>query len=287
MSIKRFQINAAQVGLDVQTFLSGRIRGIGPRRIEVALHRGLITLNGLIIRTNTLLNKGDVLEFEFSYFQKDKIFPEAILLDIVYEDEDLIVVHKHSGMACHAGLGVYSGTLLNALAFHFQNQLGEVLPNGLVHRLDRGTSGLMVVAKTTLAFHALSQQVNKGELKRRYFAASHALPKENNGTIDAPIGRNPEQTEKIEIRSDGKKAITHYKLLSESLDLKLFECQTEFGRTHQVRIHMASIGAPLLGDQRYGGKNAERLHLCASFLSFYHPKDGHIREYRLAQADFL
>lgn len=271
MSRHVFQINRKDAGKSILSYLAGRISKMGPDRLQVALHRKLISLNGLETQENLVLHEGDELVIDIAHFVQPRVFPENIPLHIVYEDEDIILIHKAHGMPCHAGLGVYSGTLLNALAYYYREKGENNLSNGLIHRLDRGTSGLILCAKNKLSFQILSNQVKSGNLKRAYLAVtSQVLPKPE-GVIDYPIGRDPQNSERIWIREDGKMALTHYRLVSESSGKYVYACQTEFGRTHQVRIHLAASNAPIIGDQRYHGIHADKLYLCSSGIAFQHP----------------
>lgn len=286
MSHFSFHINKSNAGKTVLTFLQGRISKMGPERLQVALHRGMIEKNESVIHLNDILISGDELKIDCSYFLKPRIFPENIPLRIVYEDDAIILVNKEAGMACHAGLGVYSGTLLNALKFHYENKGEKGIDNGLVHRLDRATCGLILCAKTATAFRDLSFQVKQGQLKREYFAGViHKLP-ELEGKIEANIGRDPDQHDRIWVNETGKKAITHFSFLEEKSGKFLYRCKTEYGRTHQVRIHLAWMEAPIIGDKRYDGEIAEQLHLCSSRISFKYPGTSANWEFAIEHPEF-
>lgn len=287
MSHHTFHIPSTAEGKSAAAYLQGRIRKMTPMRLDVAFHKGMVKANGEIIGALQSLHKGDIVEVDTTHFDQPKVFPENIPIRIVYEDEDLIILQKPSGMACHAGLGVFYGTLLNALAWHFQesNQIG--LKNGLIHRLDRGTSGLMLCAKTKLCYDGLMEQMRNGQIRRSYFVGSALKSRVLEGLIDAPLGRDPENPFNIGIIEGGKEARTHYRWLENKEGVNLYECRTETGRTHQVRIHMASVGAPLLGDQRYGGQEADRLYLCSASIGFKHPIDGSSWNVRMERPDFF
>lgn len=259
---------------------------MSPQRLEVAFFKGLIQVNKEVVKEDYVLMKGDEVEVDTAHFQRAKVFPEKLPLEIVYEEASFLILHKKSGMPCHAGLGVYHGTLLNALAAYYEEKGIEGLANGLVHRLDRGTSGLMLCAKTKDAYQNLSGQMLRGEIRRSYFAGSEELAPEQKGTINAPLKRNGKHSFDIRIDPEGKPAVTHYAWIEKRGDLNIYSCKTEFGRTHQVRIHLASIGVPLSGDTRYGGKESERLHLCSASIAFKHPVDGTPWELRLDKPDF-
>lgn len=286
IKVSRFRITAAGQGKTALDFLRGRIQNMSPQRLEVAFFKGLIRVNHEVVSEGHVLSKGDELLIDTTHFQRAKVFPENLPLDIVFEDEAIIILHKKSGMPCHAGLGVYHGTLLNALAWHYRETGIEGLPNGLLHRLDRGTSGLMLCAKTKEAYQDLSGQMLRGEIKRSYFAGSDKMASALKGSIDAPLKRAGKHSFDIGIDKNGKPAVTHYSWLEKREDVNIYHCKTEFGRTHQVRIHLASIGVPLLGDTRYGGKESSRLFLCSASISFKHPVDGTPWQLRLDQPDF-
>lgn len=284
--ITHFKITSAEEGKSILHFLTGRIRYMSPQRLDVAFFKGFIQINGAQAKGNELLFKGDQIEVDTTHFQKSKVFAEELPLEIVYEDEAILLIHKASGMACHAGLGVYHGTLLNALAWHYREKGIVGLENGLVHRLDRGTSGLMLCAKSKEAYQELSTQMLQGQIKRTYFAGSTKAVIPSEGVIDQPLKRASKHSFDISIDLTGKKAVTHYRYLEEKEGFHLYHCRTEFGRTHQVRIHMASIGAPLLGDTRYGGEASSRMHLCSASISFKHPIHGTAWQVRLDAPDF-
>ncbi len=286
IGISRFRITAAAHGRTALDFLSGRILNMSPQRLEVAFYKGLIRVNKELVKEEHVLVKGDEVEVDTTHFQRAKVFPEKLPLEIVYEDAAILILHKQSGMPCHAGLGVYHGTLLNALAWYYEEKGIEGLANGLVHRLDRGTSGLMLCAKTKAAYQNLSGQMLRGEIKRTYFAGSESMAPALRGTIDAPLKRESKHSFDIRIDKNGKAAVTHYEWLEKQGDLNIYRCITEYGRTHQVRIHLASVGVPLLGDTRYGGKESSRLFLCSASIAFKHPVDGTPWELCLDKPDF-
>lgn len=282
-----FHIPSTAEGKTAASYLKGRVRKMTPMRLDVAFHKGMVRANGVIIGSEQSLHKGDIVEVDTTHFDQPKVFPENIPIRIVYEDADLLILQKPSGMACHAGLGVFYGTLLNALAWHFQESNQAGLKNGLIHRLDRGTSGLMLCAKTKSCYDGLMRQMRDGEIKRSYFVASASKSQAESGLVDAPLGRDPENPFNIGILEGGKEARTRYRWLEEKEGLHLYQCHTETGRTHQVRIHMASVGAALFGDQRYGGKEADRLYLCSASIGFKHPIDGSSWNVRMERPDFF
>ncbi len=225
---------------------------------------------------------GDVIEFSVPEPEELSLEKENIPLDIVYEDNDLLVVNKPRGMVVHPAPGNYSGTLVNALLYHCGDSLsginGAVRP-GIVHRIDKDTSGLLLVAKNDNAHVSLSEQIKEHSLDREYRAVIHGHLKEQEGVVDAPIGRSPTDRKKMCVTDrNSKNAVTHYTVLEEFRDFSLIKCRLETGRTHQIRVHMAYLGHPVAGDPVYGPKNGvtslggQCLH--AAVLGFTHPVTG-------------
>lgn len=215
-----------------------------------------------------------------------EIKPEKIELDILYEDDDVIVVNKPKGMVVHPAAGNYSGTLVNAIMEHCGDNLSEingVIRPGIVHRIDKDTSGVLVVAKNNNAHLKLAAQLKEHSMNRIYIAVVSGNLKNDEGTIDKPIARNPKDRKKMAVVYGGREAITHYKVIKRLMDCTIVELKLETGRTHQIRVHMASIGHPLLGDSVYGnGKNkygfiGQALH--AKMLGFIHPSTGKYIEF--------
>ena len=220
----------------------------------------MVTVNGKSAAKNLKLSAGDTVEVEIPEAEPSEALPENIPLDIIYEDDDIIVVCKPQGMVVHPAAGNSSGTLVNALLYHCKDSLsgiGGVVRPGIVHRIDKDTGGLLVVAKNDEAHISLSEQLKVHEVSRIYTAISVGNFKEDEGTVDAPIGRHPVDRKKMAIiRSADKKsrnAVTHWSVLERFGRFTLIRCQLETGRTHQIRVHMASLGHPLLGDTVYGG----------------------------------
>ena len=215
-----------------------------------------------------------------------QIEPEDIPLDIIHEDDDVVIINKPKRMVVHPAPGHYSGTLVNALMYHCKDSLsginGDLRP-GIVHRIDRDTTGVLVVCKNDKAHICLSEQLAVHSIKRVYYCIVNGIVKED-GTVDAPIGRNPSDRKKMAIVKDGRRAVTHYKVLEHfGKKYTFLSCELETGRTHQIRVHMASIGHPLLGDTVYGSAkqpyDTEGQVLHAGVLGFLHPKDGQYVEY--------
>ena len=247
---------------------------------------GAVTVNGKRVRKNYKAVSGDVVEIELPEPEPISAEPEDIPLDIVYEDDDLIVVNKPQGMVVHPAAGNYTGTLVNALMFHCRGTLsainGVVRP-GIVHRIDKDTSGLLVAAKNNEAHIFLAQQIKERKANRRYIALLNGILKED-GTVSKPIARHPVDRKKMAVCAGGREAVTHYHVMEHfGNEYTLAECVLETGRTHQIRVHMASIGHSVVGDKTYGIKK-ERFNLAgqllhAATLGFVHPKSGEYMEF--------
>lgn len=255
-----------------------------------------ITVNGKEAAKNYKLRAGDIVEIELPEPVSDKAEPEDIPLDVVYEDDDIIVVNKPSGMVVHPAAGNPSGTLVNALLYHCKGSLsgiGGVVRPGIVHRIDKDTSGLLVVAKNDNAHNFLSAQLKTHDVSRIYYAIVIGSFAEDTGTVDAPIGRHPNDRKKMAVLKEGqgtaRNAVTHYTTIERYKGFSLVRCQLETGRTHQIRVHMAYKGHPLLGDGVYGGGktqfeaankslvSGQCLH--AKELVLTHPKTGKLMHF--------
>lgn len=217
-----------------------------------------------------------------------EVAAEKIPLDILYEDEDLIVINKPKGMVVHPAAGHYNGTLVNALMYHCRDQLSGingVLRPGIVHRIDQNTTGSLVVCKNDFAHNQIAEQLKEHSITRKYLAVVHGVLKEDQGTIDAPIGRHPIDRKKMAVvQKNGKRAVTHYRVLERFSNYTYIECQLETGRTHQIRVHMSSLHHPVLGDDLYGPAKCpfpelqgQTLH--AGTLGFLHPRTGNYVEF--------
>jgi 23S rRNA pseudouridine1911/1915/1917 synthase len=223
-------------------------------QIKSHIAEGRFTINGKIIKASYLLKAGDIVHF-YSEYSEIGLVPEDIPLDILFEDEHLMVINKPSDMACHPGLGIFKNTVLNGLAFYYiKSNQPTALTNGLVHRLDKGTSGLLAIAKNIEAFHHLSYQFATKMAKRTYIALVWGHPENEHGTIDVAIGRDiltPKIIRPFVNEEGGKDAKTHYQVLKKYAHYSLMQFELETGRTHQVRIHSHYIGCPIVKDQRY------------------------------------
>ncbi|MDG1516631.1 MAG: RluA family pseudouridine synthase [Flavobacteriales bacterium] len=257
----KFVADKGQALLRVDKFLLDRLENTSRNKIQTAAKAGSIVANGLVIKSNYKVKPLDVIQMVLPEPPKIlKLIPEDIPIEIVYEDEDLVIVNKEAGLVVHPGYGNYRGTLVNALIHHF-GQLPETseLDNrpGLVHRIDKNTSGLLVIAKKEMAMTHLAKQFFDRTINRRYYALVWGDVKEDEGTIKTNLGRalkNRKVMDTFDFEGDvGKKAITHYKVIKRLGYVSLVECKLETGRTHQIRIHMKSIGHPLFNDPEYGG----------------------------------
>ena len=289
-----FEVQVDDAGTRLDQFIAARAdltRSAAARLIE----EGAVTVNSKAVAKNYKIAKGDAVEITLPEPEAAEAIPENIPLDIVYEDEDIIVINKPVGMVVHPAAGNPTGTLVNALLYHCGASLsgvGGVIRPGIVHRIDKDTSGLLVVAKNDEAHLALSAQLKEHRVSRIYTAIAVGNFREDCGTVDAPIGRHPIDRKKMAVihNSDlrSREAITHWSVISrgeaDGNAFTLLRCQLETGRTHQIRVHMASVGHPLLGDTVYGGANTrfETKHrasiigqcLHAGELRLTHPRTG-------------
>ena len=237
-------------------------------------------LNGKTSKGNKKCKEGDVITLQVPEPTELEILPEEMNLDIVYEDQDVILINKPKGMVVHPAAGHYSGTLVNGLMAHCKDDLSGingVLRPGIVHRIDKDTTGILIVCKNDMAHQRIAKQLYDHSITRKYHAIVYGNIKEEEGTVNAPIGRSLKDRKKMGIVMDGKHAVTHYKVLKRlKKGFTYIECQLETGRTHQIRVHMASIKHPLLGDDVYGPKKSkytlEGQCLHAKVLGFVHPR---------------
>ena len=253
-----FTADPGQEPLRVDKYLMNRVENATRNKIQNAAKEGSIFVNDVVVRSSYKVKGGDTVRVLFGHPPYENLLvAEDLPLDVVYEDDSLIIVNKAAGMVVHPGHGNYSGTLINALMFHFDNlpQNDQQRP-GLVHRIDKDTSGLLVVAKTETAMTHLSKQFFDKSSERKYFALVWGDVKEDTGTIEGHIGRHPRNRLQMTVFEEGdagKHAVTHYKVLERLGYVTFLECQLETGRTHQIRAHMKHIGHTLFNDERYGG----------------------------------
>ena len=277
------RIPEEQEGERVDKCIASLIGSLSRSFIQKMIKEGRVSVNGVPVKASCQLREGDELRFLIPKAQEPDIEPENIPLDVLYEDGDVLVVNKPKGMVVHPAAGHYSGTLVNAVMFHCQGQLSGingVMRPGIVHRIDKDTTGSILVCKNDAAHQALAAQFAVHSITRRYRAIVHGVLKADEGTIDAPIGRDVSDRKKMGIsHAHGKEAVTHYRVLERFGSYTYIECRLETGRTHQIRVHMASIGHPLLGDTVYGPKKCpypklEGQTLHAMILGFEHPSTG-------------
>lgn len=250
--------------------------------LQKLIKENKVLVNGTPQKASYRLSEGDEVIFEIPPAAEPDIEPENIPLNILYEDSDVLVVNKPKGMVVHPAAGHYSGTLVNALMYHCKGQLSGingVLRPGIVHRIDMDTTGSLIVCKNDFAHNAIAMQLKDHTIVRRYRAIVHGVIKDEEGTVRSTIGRDPKDRKKMAINvPGGKEAITHFKVLERFSEYTYVECRLETGRTHQIRVHMTSLGHPLLGDVVYGNRkspfklNGQTLH--AMILGFDHPRSG-------------
>ena len=280
--MKEMIFAAQESGERLDKFLDEMLPDFSRSYLQKLIKGQHVTVQGQTVKPNYRLRAEDEIHIEIPDEIKLDITPEKIPLDILYEDQDLLVINKPKGMVVHPAAGHYSGTLVNALLYHCEGQLSGingVLRPGIVHRIDRDTTGSLVVCKNDMAHRSLTEQLKEHSINRRYRAIVWGNLKENEGTVDAPIGRHPIDRKKMAInRTNGKRAVTHYRVLKRFSRFTYIECQLETGRTHQIRVHMASLGHPLLGDTVYSTAKSpytlEGQCLHAMTLGFTHPRTG-------------
>ena len=263
-------------------------------RAASLIENGNVLVNGNISCKNTKLHKGDIINIVIPEPLKYDVKPENIPLDIIFEDDDLLVVNKPKGMVVHPAPGNYEGTLVNALMYHCGGSLSGIngiMRPGIVHRIDKNTSGLLMVAKNDIAHASLARQIKEHSFTREYQTIVYGNFKVDVGTINAPIGRHPIKRKQMAIVEGGREAITHYKVLENLKDFAYLNINLETGRTHQIRVHMAHIGHPVAGDDVYGPKKiitslcGQCLH--AKKIGFVHPKTNQYLEFESKLPDYF
>ena len=275
------------VGTRIDVFLAENMENLSRSGVQKLIEDGHIQLNGGKTKANYKLREKDIIDLQIPDVKEVEILPENIPLDILYEDKDVIVVNKPQGMVVHPAPGHTSGTLVNALMYHCGDELsginGEKRP-GIVHRIDKDTSGVLMIAKNDVAHQSLAAQLAEHSITRKYNAVVFNGFPEDTGTVNQPIGRNPQDRKKMAVtEKHSRHAVTHYRVIERLEKFTLIEAQLETGRTHQIRVHMTYIGHPLLGDLVYGPKkqpfSLEGQALHARVLGFIHPTTGEYMEF--------
>ena len=285
------EISATDNGERIDKYLSEKFSEYSRSYIKGLIDDGRVSVSGKTVKSSFKVFNGAAITVNIPPLKEVEIIPENIPLDILYEDEDVILINKPKRMVVHPAAGHYTGTLVNALMYHCKENLsginGELRP-GIVHRIDMDTTGVIIACKNDVSHRLIAEQLKEHSIKRKYQAIVYGAFKMDEGTIEGPIGRSKTDRKKMAIVPDGKAAITHYKVIKNYTspngnNFAHIECELETGRTHQIRVHMASIGHPLLGDEVYGAaKNPFKLQgqaLHAEMLGFVHPRTGEYMEF--------
>ena len=294
--MKEFSIDRNTEGQRIDRYLSDELEDRSRSYIQKIMKEGYVKVNQKPVKSNYRLSFGDSVEVTLPEAKEPDIVPENIPLDILYEDQDIIMINKPKQMVVHPAPGHYSGTLVNALMYHCGDELSGIngcMRPGIVHRIDMDTTGSLVVCKNDKAHQSLSEQLKVHSIRRIYVAIVHGNIKEDSGTVNAPIGRHPTDRKKMSTHcKNGRDAVTHYKVLERFGDYTYIQCELETGRTHQIRVHMASIGHPIIGDPVYGLKKdrfsdigGQCLH--AAELTLTHPKTGERMKFSAALPDYF
>ena len=291
-----FEVLSEDADSRIDRYLAQQMPDQSRSFLQKLIREEQITVNGRPVKANYRLQPEDQVLVIVPDPQLPDILPENIPLDILYEDSDVLVINKPKGMVVHPAAGHYTNTVVNAVMYHCQGNLSGingVMRPGIVHRIDRDTTGAIVICKNDQAHQSLSQQLKEHSITRSYRAIVWNNLKEDEGTVDRPIGRHPVDRKKMAVNEkNGKPAVTHYRVLERFGRFTYIECRLETGRTHQIRVHMASIGHPLLGDEVYGpsGKQPFRLQgqcLHAMTLGFLHPSTGEYVEFEAPLPEYF
>lgn len=273
-----FEVSPQMEGERIDKCISSYLNSLSRNYIQKIIKDGNVSVNGISVKANYKVKLGDYVRFIVPESVEPNIPAQNIALDILYEDKDLLIVNKPKNMVVHPAPGHYEGTLVNAVMYHCKNELSGingVMRPGIVHRIDKDTTGSLIICKNDETHNAIAALLKTHDITRRYRAIVFGNVKEEEGTISAPIGRHTTDRKKMAVTEKGKHAVTHYKVLERFNGYTYLECQLETGRTHQIRVHMASIGHPLLGDTIYTSQKAplklEGQVLHAMTIGFVHP----------------
>jgi len=287
MDRQQFTVEAELVNTRLDVLVSQFLTEFSRSQVQRLIEEEAVMVNEKAAKANYKVRLGDLITYRLPEPVPLEVVPEKIPLDIVYEDGDLLVVNKPQGMVVHPAAGVYRGTLVNALLYHCKDLSGinGVMRPGIVHRIDKDTSGLLLVAKNDLAHQDLARQIKEHTVKREYLALVHGVMMEPGGIIEAPIGRDSKDRQKMAVvMRNSKKALTRYRVLERLNGYTLIQCRLETGRTHQIRVHMAYINHPVVGDPKYGPRKAQDLGfsgqaLHARTIGFSHPRTKEYLEF--------
>jgi len=283
-AIEKYTVFSHEAGIRLDVFLAGRVPNLSRSQVRREIDEGQVWVNSGRVKASHKLKQGDIIYLQRRKPKMDAAFPEDIPLKIVYEDPHLLVVDKPAGMVVHPAAGNYKGTLVNALLYHCKDLsgIGGVLRPGIVHRLDKQTSGLMLVAKSDLVHKALALQFKQHEIRKVYRALVYGDPKEETGLVDAPVGRHPTDRKKMSTKSRrGKEALTHWYVCERYGVVALLDVELKTGRTHQIRVHLSAVGYPVVGDFFYGSSqkiNSIHHPLLRSKLKAMHRQALHAAE---------
>ncbi len=293
--MKEFLYECEESSVRIDAWLAQKLEGYSRSYIQKLCIDGNVSVNGVKVKSNHKLKSGDMVAGVIPEAEVLQVTAEEIPLDIVFEDEHIIVINKPKGMVVHPAAGNYTGTLVNALMKHCGDSLSDingVIRPGIVHRIDKDTSGLLVVAKNNHAHEFLSRKLKTHDVKREYIAIIEGIIYENSGKIDAPIGRHPVERKKMSVNTKtGRNAVTHFKVLERFPSATYVELRLETGRTHQIRVHMSYINHPIVGDEVYGRRRqkyatkGQVLH--AKRLSFEHPASGEQLEFETPVPEYF
>lgn len=290
-----FTVTAEEAGIRIDRYLSDQCSQVSRSYLQKLLKEESVLVNEKPVKSNYKVGSLDKIQLFIPEAIELEIEAEDIPLDIIYEDKDIILINKPKGMVVHPAAGHYSGTLVNGLMAHCKEDLSGingVMRPGIVHRIDMDTTGVLIVCKNDVAHNSIAVQLKEHSITRKYFAVVHGVLKQDEGTVNAPIGRHPVDRKKMSINEkNGREAVTHFRVLERYRQFSYIECQLETGRTHQIRVHLASIGHPLLGDSVYGpAKSPYRLNgqtLHAGILGIIHPRTGEYMEFSAPLPDYF